>query len=37
MLLICVIDDGALLSVVYDAASVDRSHRNYSNVTGMPG
>lgn len=37
VLLICVIDDGAPLSVVYDGASVDRSHSNYSNVTGGPG
>lgn len=37
MLLICVIDDGALLSVVYDGASVDWSHSNYSNVTGGLG
>lgn len=36
MLLICVIDDRALLSVVYDRASVDQSHSNYSNVTGRP-
>lgn len=33
MLLIFVIDDRALLSVVYDGASVDQSHSNYSHVT----
>lgn len=36
VLLICVIDDRALLSVVYDRASVDKSHSNYSNVTSGP-
>lgn len=33
VLLICVIDDRALLSAVYDRASVDLAHSNYSSVT----